>query len=239
MPTATFAPTPAPAITVIQFGTPDSDFASDVAIDRAGNVYVVGTIDQGALPGQTSLGEVDAYVRKYDSHGNEIWTRQFGTQSQDHASGVRVDGAGNVVVVGFTRGAFPGETNLGNSDAYVRKYDGDGNELWTRQFGGEGMDMANGMAMDRTGNVYVVGFTLGSDRGRANMGEDDVHLHKYDSDGNELWTRQSGTEISTRRVAIDGADEWCGDRWGGQCVRSRTTGRQSRPARRERYLLPT
>ena len=64
VPTATFAPTPTPAMAVIQFGTPGSDFASDVAIDRAGNVYVVGTIDHGALPGQTSLGEVDAYVRK-------------------------------------------------------------------------------------------------------------------------------------------------------------------------------
>jgi len=169
VPMATFAPTPTPAFTVIQFGTTDSDFASDMAIDRAGNVYVVGTIDKGALPGQTSLGEVDAYVRKYDVHGNEIWTRQFGTQSQDHASGVRVDGAGNVYVVGFTRGALTGETNLGSSDVYLRKYDGDGSELWTRQFGTEGMDMANGIAIDRTGNVYVVGFTLGSDRGREGL----------------------------------------------------------------------
>jgi len=149
-------PTPIPTITVIQFGTPDSDFASGVAIDGTGNVYVVGDIQAGALPGQTSLGDADAYLRKYDGHGNEIWTRQFGTQSEDHATGVRVDGAGNVYVVGLTRGAFPGHTGLVgiDYDAYIRKYDGDGNELWTRQFGtprqsaAQGEDHASDVAVD-------------------------------------------------------------------------------------------
>ena len=75
VPTATFAPTPTPEFTVIQFGTPDSDYATGVAIDGASNVYVVGDIQQGALPGQTSLGAADAYLRKYDGQGKEIWTR--------------------------------------------------------------------------------------------------------------------------------------------------------------------
>ena len=48
-------------------------------------------------------------------------------------------------MVGLTRGALPGQTHLGKSDAYVRKYDGDGDELWTRQFGSRGLDMADGV----------------------------------------------------------------------------------------------
>jgi len=215
VPTATLtptpAPTPAPTITVIQFGTPDSDFASGVAIDGAGNVYVAGDIQQGALPGQTSLGDADAYLRKYDGKGKEIWTRQFGTQSQDGATGVTVDGAGNLYVVGFTRGAIAGQTSpVGlDYDAYLRKYDSDGNELWTRQFGTPRVlveDLTSDVAVDGAGNVYVVGFTSGPLPGQANLGEDDVYLRKYDSDGNELWARQSGSQTldMANGVAIDG-----------------------------------
>ena len=218
VPTATLAstptPTPAPTFTVIQFGTPDSDFASGMAIDGAGHVYVVGTIQVGALPGQTSLGDADAYLRKYDGHGKELWTRQFGTQSEDHATGVRADGAGNLYVVGLTRGAIAGQASLVgiDYDAYVRKFDSDGNELWTRQFGtprqtgAQGEDQASDVAVDGAGNVYVVGFTFDSLPGQANLGEDDVYLRKYDSNGNKLWARQSGSQVldMANGVAIDG-----------------------------------
>jgi len=220
VPTATLTPTPTPApaptVTVIQFGTPDSDFASGVVMDAAGNVYVVGTIQEGALPGQASLGDADAYLRKYDGHGNEIWTRQFGTQSEDHATGVTVDGAGNMYVVGLTRGAFPGHTSLVgiDYDAYLRKYDNDGNELWTRQFGtprtssAEGEDHASDVAVDGAGNVYVVGSGSGSLPGETrNRRGNDASVRKYDRDGNELWTRQFGTLVSAEAngVVIDGA----------------------------------
>lgn len=168
VPSATFVPTP-PTM-VMQFGTPDSDFASGVAIDGAGNVYVIGTIQQGALPGQASLGDADAYLRKYDSRGKEVWTQQFGTQSEDHGNGVTVDGADNLYVVGMTRGPIAGQTGLVgiDYDAYVRKFDSDGSVLWTRQFGTprqpgiQGDDRASDVAVDVAGNVYVVGFTFGS-----------------------------------------------------------------------------
>jgi hypothetical protein len=64
-------------------------------------VYVVGNAS-GALPGQTySGGSYDAFIRKYDLGGTELWTRQFGTSGFDNASGVAVDTTG-VYVVGQT-----------------------------------------------------------------------------------------------------------------------------------------
>jgi hypothetical protein len=77
-----------------QFGTTD-DEGADVALDGSGNAYAFGGT-LGTLPGQTSAGDYDAYVRKYDSAGTELWTRQFGTGASDGASGVAVDGGGNV-----------------------------------------------------------------------------------------------------------------------------------------------
>src|SRR5215210_7799305 len=66
--------------------------------------------------------------------------REFGTSELDNALGVARDGTG-IYVVGKTLGTFPGKTNNGPGDAFVRKYNigsaggNVGGESWTRQFG--------------------------------------------------------------------------------------------------------
>jgi uncharacterized protein (TIGR03437 family) len=177
-----------------------------VAVDGSG-VYVVGTV-AGALPGQTSAGTPeflgqDAYVRKYDASGAEQWTRQFGTTGLDQARGVAVD-AGGIYVVGLTTGDLPGQTRAGQIDSFVRKYDANGNELWTRQFGSTGDDQAWGVAVNTSG-VYVVGYVNGALPGQTSAGGRDAYVRKYDANGNELWTRQFGTtgDDLARGVAVD------------------------------------
>jgi hypothetical protein len=73
----------------------------ELAADEAGG-YLVGTVDVGFplsefhgsdLPGQCASGYADAYVRKYDSGGSLLWTRQFGTSENDIVAGVALDGA--------------------------------------------------------------------------------------------------------------------------------------------------
>jgi len=143
---------------VRQFGSlgPAEDYA--MAVDAAGNIYVVGYTG-GTLPEQTSSGSYDAFVRKYDASGNELWTRQFGTTYEDYAYGISVDASG-VYVAGLTWGTLPGQTSSGGYDAFVRKYDASGTELWTRQFGTTSADFARGISVDASG-VYVAGYTLG------------------------------------------------------------------------------
>ncbi|HUZ02182.1 MAG TPA: SBBP repeat-containing protein, partial [Thermomicrobiaceae bacterium] len=63
--------------------------ASAIAEDAGGSVYVAGTT-WGALPGQTTAGGSDAFVRAHDAHGNVRWSRQFGTSGHDGAAGVAV-----------------------------------------------------------------------------------------------------------------------------------------------------
>jgi len=184
-----------------QFGTSSFDVAFGVAAD-AGGVYVAGRTF-GTLPGQTSAGLHDAFVRKYDSEGNELWTRQFGSSSTDTASGVAAD-VGGVYVAGSSEGTLPGQTSAGSTDVFVRKYDAEGNELWTRQFGTSSSDLALGVAAD-AGGVYVAGWTGGTLLGQTSAGDYDAFVRKYDSEGNELWTRQFGTSSSdgSRGVAAD------------------------------------
>ena len=54
----------------------------------------------GALPGQTHLGTFDAIVRKYDVNGNEAWTRQFGTATDDQALAVSATAHLSTLVAG-------------------------------------------------------------------------------------------------------------------------------------------
>ena len=137
-----------------QFGTSDDDFARGVAVDESGNVLVSGDT-RGSLEGE-SAGGADAYVRKYDPDGSVVWTRQFGTSSDDTAGAVAVDGSGNVLVSGDTQGSLEG-ANAGLTDAFVRKYDADGIVVWTRQVGENSNDVGPGVAADAAGNVLAVG----------------------------------------------------------------------------------
>jgi hypothetical protein len=75
----------------------------------------------GALPAQTNLGDADAFVRKYDRHGDEVWTLQFGTPFSDSAMGISAAESGELYFAGVTNGTLPGETAAGDFDAFVVK----------------------------------------------------------------------------------------------------------------------
>ena len=191
-----------PTSWVRQFGTAGLDEAKSVAVDSTGAGYVVGETF-GTLPGQTPGGTLDAFIRKYEPFGTELWTRQFGAWERDIAWAVAVAPGDDVYVVGQTEGILPGQPSAGGLDAFVRKYDPSGNELWTRQFGGGGADVAAGVAVDDAGNVYVAGTTTSA------LAEDaksfDAFVRRYDAAGNVGWTRQFGTPggDNARDVTVD------------------------------------
>jgi hypothetical protein len=181
-----------------QFGTSSHDFANAIATDAHGNVYVIGE-STGALEG-ANAGGTDAFIRSYDSKGTLRWTRQFGTSSDDHATGVATDAAGNVYAAGSTRGDLNG-ANAGNADAFIRSYDSNGAHRWTRQFGTSSTDRATGVATDAHGNVYASGYTYGALEG-SNAGNNDAFIRSYDSTGILRWTRQFGTSGSDTANAV-------------------------------------
>jgi hypothetical protein len=180
-------------------GVAGTDSGLAIVVDGA-NLYVAG-LTNGTLTGQPSAGGQDAFARKYDTAGNFVWTRQFGSPGADQASGVAVS-AGNVYVTGSTDSALPGLTNAGGQDAFVRMYDGGGGEIWTRQFGTSASDSAADVAADSMG-VYVAGSTFGAmSAGGGSAGGQDAFLRKFDTSGGELWTRQFGTADSDQAIGL-------------------------------------
>jgi uncharacterized protein (TIGR03437 family) len=184
-----------------QFGSAGPEAAFGVAT-APGAVYAAGDIYAGAFPDAASAGLHDAFVSKLDLNGNLLWSRQFGTSEDDAARGVAADASG-VYVVGETRGALRG-ASAGAADVFVRKYDPNGNVLWTRQFGGPEDDQATSAAVDATG-LYVAGWVSGALPGQTSAGgagDVDAFVRKYDFNGNELWTRQFGTADADNAYGI-------------------------------------
>ncbi len=181
-----------------QLGTSESDGSHGVATDSNGNVYLSGSTN-GNLGGLNS-GLTDAWLTKYDSHGNLLWTEQLGTSEWDESQGVATDSNGNVYLSGSTNGNL-GDLNSGGYDAWLAKYDSHGNLLWTEQLGTPEDDSSDGVVTDSNGNVYLFGQTEGN-LGSLNSGSSDTWLAKYDSHGNLLWTEQLGTSESDKIRAI-------------------------------------
>jgi hypothetical protein len=184
-----------------QLGTASIDRGYSVAIDGAGNVLVAGTTG-GGLDGNSSAGQSDLFVVKYDSAGVKQWTRQLGTALTDEAYAVSADALGNVFVAGRTVGALDGNASAGADDLFVVKYDSGGVKQWTRQLGGAGNDSGWAVATDWAGNVYVAGITDGTFDGHASAGNYDIVVAKYDALGSKAWSRQVGGANTDRAFAI-------------------------------------
>jgi len=78
------------------------------------------------LDGNTSAGNNDLFVVKYNFSGTKQWAKQLGTSSYDIAFGVATDSSGNVYVTGGTLGGLDGNTNSGNTDIFLVKYNSSG-----------------------------------------------------------------------------------------------------------------
>jgi len=136
------------------------DFANGVVTDSSGNVYVTGGT-KGGLDGNTSAGNTDLFVLKYNSSGTKQWTKQLGSSGRDSANAIAIDSSGNLYVAGITYGGLDWNTNSGANDLFVVKYNSSGTKQWTEQLGTPSSDAANAVATDSSGNVYVVGVTYG------------------------------------------------------------------------------
>ena len=111
------------------------------------------------------------------------WTKQLGSSSNDYATGVATDSSGNIYVTGYTSGGLDGNTSAGSNDLFVVKYNSSGTKQWTKQLGTSSTELAEGVATDSSGNVYVAGYTYGGLDGNTSAGNRDLFVVKYNSDG--------------------------------------------------------
>ncbi|NVJ00125.1 SBBP repeat-containing protein [Myxococcus sp. AM009] len=202
---------------VRQFGTAQMDRATAVAADADGNVYVAGTTF-GSLDFYTNAGGIDYFIAKYDAAGNREWLSQNGTQMDDFATGLAVGAPDKLFFTGYTGGSFANGGNPSNYDIVVALYDTAGNPYWLQQYGTSVSDLARGIAITPTHEVYVVGNTYGSLDGTTTPVSTDIFLLKLNLLGVQQWVRQidAGELDDAKSVAVgpDGGVYLAGETFG-------------------------
>jgi hypothetical protein len=168
-----------------QWGTGNDEIGISVAIDSSDDIFVAG-YTLGRLDGWTNNGIVDVFLSKWSADGTRDWTQQWGTSEEDYGISVAIDSSGNIFVTGCTLGSLNGETGAGLEDVFLTKWNADGTEAWTRQWGTSDDECGMSVALDSSGSIFITGYTLGSPDGNINAGMDDIFLIKVDNDGESL-----------------------------------------------------
>ena len=177
-------------------GTGNStDYATSIAIDNSGNVYVTGS-SEGLKEPPFFYFHDDIATIKYNSNGDPLWIQRYGFgRTSSIANSITVDGSGNVYVTGSNAFAL-----CGCISSLTIKYSSSGVLQWNRGYG-EGLGttyIGNSITADGSGNVYVTG-----------SGRFDYVTIKYNSNGDSLWVRRySGPgnyDDGSNSLAIDGS----------------------------------
>lgn len=177
------------------------DFAQGIAVDAAGEAVVTGYTTSNNFPTKNAYsgtyngsgGNIyrtlgDAFLTKLNAAGNGlVYSTYFGGFSDDAASAIALDSAGNAYITGITVSqnfpTTPGvlqrqyaggggnltgfqwvpQPSLQTGDAFVAKFDPNGALLFSTLLGGSKDDAAFAIAVDPTNNIYVAGATLSTD----------------------------------------------------------------------------
>ncbi len=198
------------------FGGSGTDIGYGIAVDRQGNVYIVGQTSSLNFPTKSPLqsmrdGANDAFVTKLSANGSTVVFSTYlgGRSNGDKAAGVAVDRAGNIYFAGETNSSnFPLVNSAqpmyrGNTDAFVAKLNIDGNVLlYSTPWGGGLQDVAHAIAIDRFDNAYITGrtdstnFTTKTPIQATLKGTRDVFVAKFNADGANLYSTYLGGELS-------------------------------------------
>jgi hypothetical protein len=182
-----------------QIGTSYDEIGEAIAADGRGNVYLAGYTN-GPLNGQPFNNAADAILVKLHDDGTVAWTREFGDYGDDVAWAVAADALGNVYVSGYTANQPPGFSS--NYDAFLRKYNTDGNLTWSRKFGTPKYEQVESLAIDATGNVYLGGTTDGNLAG-TDPSPGGAFIAKFTPDGATEWLRQYMQGAAAVALAVD------------------------------------
>lgn len=158
------------------FGGADYDVGYSIQQTRDGGYIIAGTTRS------FGSGGYDACLIKTDARGHAVWIRTYGGKSDDGARSVEQTADGGYVLAGYTE-----SYGVGQGDVYLVRTNAKGDTIWTKTFGGAGLDEAFSVRQTTDKGFIVVGLTQSF-----GVVGDDVYLIKTDAQGDTQWTRTFG-----------------------------------------------
>ncbi|MDX1978039.1 MAG: hypothetical protein SFT94_10230 [Pseudanabaenaceae cyanobacterium bins.68] len=175
--------------------------------DRQGNLYAFAD----SLSANQS--ERDLLLIKFTPQGDRIWAKTVGTEGNDLAFYAALDQEENIYLTGMTRGSFRSDRPApASQDVYLIKINSAGELLWQQQFGAEGGQSAESVAVDSQGNTYTLfysnlSFPNSNNNSSLPRTSDDMVIAKHDPQGSLVWLQQfndTQERIFARGIGIIG-----------------------------------
>jgi hypothetical protein len=191
-------------------GSSGDDYCNGITLDASGNVYVTGDSDTSwGAPINAHAGGDDSFVAKLNSSGVRQWNTFMGSSGSDSSWSAVVDGSGNIYVVGSSTATWgsPVDAYVGGNDAFVAKLNSSGVLQWNTFIGSSNWDGGSDIALDPSGNVYVLGGSNASWGTPENpySGNSDVFAALLNSNGVKKWNTFMGSsnDDSGSGIALD------------------------------------
>jgi len=188
-------------------GGDGNDGATDLTVDKDGNIIVTGYFESTATFGSFNLlsaGSSDIYIAKYSPDGNVIWAVRAGGDAYEAPHSVITDNLGNIFITGefsFGTSVFGTVTlnPFGGSDIFTAKYTSNGIFLWVQQGGGQSSDIGYEVTTDKLNNILVTGFfedfaSFGDSTITGTGQFNNIFVVKYNSFGIVQWVRAAGEQ---------------------------------------------
>lgn len=184
-------------------GTADQK-ARSVSNSSTNEIYVTGDLngsaDFGCGPLIPNTASADIFLAKLDAAGQCVWSRNWGDSSGQTAHSVAVAPNGDVVIGGWFRGSIDFGTviltSAGGADAFLARFDGQGQTLWSKRFGDNADQFAWGVAAGPRGEIAMTGSfdsTIGFGGGPLSSGGGtDMFLAVFEADGTNRWGKRFG-----------------------------------------------
>ncbi len=165
-----------------QIGGVGDDYGFGIDVDANDNIVVAGRFqaDVGLGPDLdstlTSMGGTDIYLAKIGADGAVLWSQSYGGLGADEVHDLRVQTSGEIVMLGsmFETVDFGGSegvrTSNGMRDIFVATFDGNGDHVWSRNYGDAGDQFTSSyevnawlsLALGPTGTIHFGGGLFGS-----------------------------------------------------------------------------
>jgi len=167
------------------YGGSNYDYFHSVQETSDGGYVAVGFSQSSDGDLTRNKGENDFVIAKFDSNGNKVWIKNYGGSSTDYFYSVQETSDGGYVAVGYSLSSDRDLTeNKGSSDFVIAKFDGNGNKMWIKNYGGSNYDYFNSVQETSDGGYVAVGYS-NSPNGdlSGNKGGNDFIIAKFSEEG--------------------------------------------------------